>query len=259
MRALFADKTKSVLTEIDAGTKLLVTVATAVAALAASGLVGQLVLFAATLVYVLLLRRPVLLGVLYAAMAVMMGFAFLCALGLAQLVPSMGGLSVKSLVIPFLRGLSMMNVVMALALSSRVEDLMATLERMHLPFCLFLPSVVMIRFIPTFTNDIRQIWETLKIRGWPMGPWMLTASPFLSARLLFVPVLFRALKSSETLGIAAELKGLGSARRTVMPRTKAFSRVDMSVWVLTGLTIAAIVLAEIFLQSVGMTSSPRMR
>ena len=63
----------------------------------------------------------------------------------------------------------MMNVVMVLALTTRVEDLLGTLERLHLPFVVFLPAVVMLRFIPTFTNDIRQVWETLRIRGWPMG------------------------------------------------------------------------------------------
>ena len=77
----------------------------------------------------------------------------------------------------------MMNVVMVLALTTRVEDLLGTLERLHLPFVVFLPAVVMLRFIPTFTNDIRQVWETLRIRGWPMGPVMITTHPILSAPL----------------------------------------------------------------------------
>ena len=218
MRALFAktDDT-NMMRRLDARTKLAVTLTTAILAVACSGVVAQGVLFAATLFYVLLLKRPGLLAVLYGAMAVMMAIAAGCASVIEVFAPGLGGLSVKSLVIPFLRGLSMMNVVMVLAMTTRVEDLLTTLERMRLPFCLFLPAAVMLRFIPTFTNDIRQVWETLKIRGWPMGVGMLTRHPILSSRLLLAPILFRALKSAETLGTASELKGLGTAERTLMP------------------------------------------
>ena len=192
MRALFAktDDT-NMMRRLDARTKLAVTLTTAILAVACSGVVAQGVLFLATLVYVLLLKRPGLLAVLYGAMAVMMAVAAGCSAVIEAFAPGLGGLSVKSLVIPFLRGLSMMNVVMVLAMTTRVEDLLTTLERMRLPFCLFLPAAVMLRFIPTFTHDIRQVWETLKIRGWPMGVGMLTRHPILSSRLLLAPILFQ--------------------------------------------------------------------
>ena len=188
MRDLFvkaAADNSNLMRRTDARTKLAVTLATALLTVACSGLVSQVVLFAATLVYALLIERPKLLAALYLLMAVMMAVAAGCGLAIEPWFPGFGGLSIKSLVIPFLRGLSMMNAVMVLALTTRVEDLLATLERMHLPFCLFLPSAVMLRFIPTFANDIRQVWETLKIKGWPLGPAMLTLQPLLSARLIF--------------------------------------------------------------------------
>ena len=218
MRDLFvkaAADNANLMRRTDARTKLAVTLATALLTVACSGLVSQIILFAATLVYALLIKRPKLLAVLYLLMAIMMAVAAGCGLAIEHWFPGFGGLSIKSLVIPFLRGLSMMNAVMVLALTTRVEDLLATLERMHLPFCLFLPSAVMLRFIPTFAEDIRQVWETLKIKGWPLGPAMLTLQPLLSARLILAPILFRALKSSETLGVASEVKGLGAAKRTM--------------------------------------------
>mgnify|MGYP000063755467 FL=1 len=139
MRALFANGAaqSSVLRKLDARTKLTVTAATALLTVASSGMLAQLVIFAVTLVYVLLLKRPGLVAVLYALMAAMMAIAALCALGFQSWMPGLGGLNAKMLLIPFLRGLSMMNVVMALALTTRVEDLLLTLERMKLPFCIF--------------------------------------------------------------------------------------------------------------------------
>uniref|UniRef100_UPI003FEF4ED0 energy-coupling factor transporter transmembrane component T n=1 Tax=Bilophila wadsworthia TaxID=35833 RepID=UPI003FEF4ED0 len=76
-------------------------------------------------------------------------------------------------------------------------------------FCLYLPAAVMIRFIPTFLHDAKQVSETLRIRGWRMTPWNAFRHPVLLIRLVFTPLLFRSLKTSEELGIAAELKGLG--------------------------------------------------
>ena len=252
MRVLFAKDDTSILRGLDAKTKLTATVAAAVLAVACSGLVSQAALFLFTLAYVLMLGRPKLVALLYILMALMMALAAGYGLLIEVWAPGLGGISIKSLVIPFLRGLSMMNVVMVLALTTRVEDLLAVLERMKLPFVVFLPAVVMLRFIPTFTNDMRQIWETLKIRGWPMGPVMLTTRPILSARLMFAPILFRALKSSETLGIAAELKGIGTAHRTALPKAAPLSSLDRWIVLAIGLCIVVTILSEIFLRGLFM-------
>lgn len=183
MRALFAKGAdSSVLKFLDARTKLAVTLVVAILTVACSGVISQIVIFASTLVYALYLKRPGLLAVLYGLMAVMMAIAALFGLLLEEWLPAMGGITLRALFVPFMRGLSMMNVVMVLAMTTRVEDLLATLERIRLPFCIFLPTAVMLRFIPTFTNDIRQVWETLRIRGWPVGPVMMTCRPLLCAR-----------------------------------------------------------------------------
>ena len=246
MRVLFVKDESSMLRGLDAKTKLSVMLVSAVLVVACSGVISQMVLFLFTLVYVLMLKRPKLVTLLYILMAVMMavsaGFGWLISLW----APKLGGLSAQALFVPFLRGVSMMNVVMVLALTTRVEDLLGTLERLHLPFVVFLPAVVMLRFIPTFTNDIRQVWETLRIRGWPMGPVMITTHPILSARLLFTPILFRALKSSETLGI-------GTAHRTVLPKAPPLSQLDRNIFIAMGVCVVLALLAEIFLRELFMT------
>ena len=256
MRALFAKGVaqSSVLRKLDARTKLIVTATTAVLTVASSGMVSQLVLFAVTLVYVLLLKRPGLVAVLYVLMAAMMAIAALCALGFQLWMPGLGGLSAKMLLIPFLRGLSMMNAVIVLAMTTRVEDLLSTLERMRLPFCIFLPTAVMLRFVPTFANDIKQVWETLRIKGWPLGPAMFTRHPILSARLILAPILFRALKSSETLGVAAELKGMGSRERTVLVDAKTMTSLDARVYSVLLLTLFFVAAAEVLLADLWMTA-----
>lgn len=256
MRDLFAKAAAddgNIMRRVDARTKLGITLTAALITIVCSGAISQLVLFAATFAYVCLINRPKLVFILYAFMAVMMGIAGIFASILGYYIPEIGGLSVKSLLVPFLRGLSMMNVVMVLALTTKVEDLLSTLERMHLPFCIFLPTVVMIRFIPTFANDIKQVWETLRIKGWPLGPAMLTFQPLLSARLVLAPILFRALKSSETLGVASELKGLGAGKRTLRPTSSAMLALDKWMMAVSSVVVITVILCEIFFRSIWMS------
>lgn len=249
MRALFAKGAAqtSLLRVVDVRIKIAVIAAAAVCTVWASSLVAQVVLAAASLCYALLLRRAALLAVLYVLMAAMMGLSALCAWAMEPLLPGLGGVSSQALLIPFLRGLTMMHVVLALAMTTRIEELLSTLERMRVPFYIFLPTAVMLRFIPTFTQDIRQVWETLRIKGWPMGFWMLTTRPLLSARLVLAPILFRALKSSETLGVAAELKGMGSRERTLRADARAMSSVDARVLAMLILTVTATLASEVWL------------
>lgn len=240
MRGLF-DKRQTVpmtgiATDMSAGVKLLVTAVVAVTALVVSGPVGQGVLFVLTTAYALLIKRPKLMLALYLLMVLMMGLAALMAQGVQWVMPGMGSNTLSGLIIPFLRGLSMMNVVLVLALTTRVEELLSTLEGWHLPFWLFFPVSVMLRFIPTFFRDMQQVWEALRIRGWPVGVKMMFFHPLWSVRLVMIPVLFRALKTSETLGVSAELKGIGVGYRAsgLQPRR----RYTLDVWACTGLIVS---------------------
>ena len=72
MRVLFVKDESSMLRGLDAKTKLSVMLGTAVLVVACSGVISQMVLFLFTLVYVLMLKRPKLVTLLYILMAVMM-------------------------------------------------------------------------------------------------------------------------------------------------------------------------------------------
>lgn len=232
----------SVLNQLDARSKILLTVLGAISTIAFSTLGAQLVLFGVSFVMVLLINRPMLVFVLYLLMGAMMLLASACTWVMASFIPSLGEITFASLVIPFLRGLTMMNCVMSMALTTKIENIMSALTQLRLPFILTLPATVMIRFISTFTHDVAQVWETLKIRGWEMGFTFFLRHPYLSTRLLFTPLLFRALKSSEALGVAAELKGLdrGLQQKGAMNfhGQSAFSKAD--AWLFLGASFTVV-------------------
>ena len=141
------------------------------------------------------------------------------------------------------------RLLLPLALSSRVQYLLDALRGLRLPFCIYLPAAVIIRFIPTFINDVKQVTESLKLRGYKLNPWTMTCHPILSLRLLFTPLLFRSLRTSEDLGVAAELKGLGMGEKLTPYRTNAWTRRDSLLLVAALLVVAAALACQYMLNN----------
>lgn len=239
MRASFASNPTSPLNRIDVRVKMLIAAVASIMTVAISSQAAQYLLFASSFVYLLLLKRPKIIAVSYCVcilmMALSVGFGYLISIWF----PAMGkSMSLASMLVPFLRGFTMLNVVLPLAFTGRLQTILSGLQKLRLPFVIYLPSAVIIRFIPTFMNDIRQIWESLKIRGYKINPWTCTIHPLQTTRLLFTPLLFRALKTSDELGIAAELKGLNSGSSAGRANAASFSRNDYLIILLIVLICA---------------------
>ncbi|MDY0362618.1 MAG: energy-coupling factor transporter transmembrane component T [Desulforegulaceae bacterium] len=149
------------------------------------------------------------------------------------------------MLVPFLRTLVMVNVILALALSSRVQTLLTALKSFRLPVWLYLPSAVMIRFIPSFIKDVRQIHDTMLIRGYSLNPVFILRHPLIGVRLMAAPLIFRALRSSDELGIAAELKGVGYGVPMKNFRPSVFTCVDGLAMICTLAVIFAACLIQI--------------
>ncbi len=225
---------------LDVRSRLFVTLLASVVTIAISSFEGQAILFLASFLYVLSIRRYHALFIAYLFMAVMMILATLFTWGISRVMPSMT-FSLPDLAVPFLRGAVMLNVVLPPALTCRIQAMLTAFKGLRLPFCIYIPGAVMIRFIPTFMEDVKQISETLKIRGYNLSLGEMFRHPFRMLRLLFTPLLFRSLRSSEELGIAAELKGLDASGSFVPFRSSAWTWRD-TLLVLLSVAVAALAL-----------------
>lgn len=200
---------------------------------------AQVLLFLSSAAYALGIRRPGLLLVSYAVVTAMLLMAYGFAMLVRWFAPAMPPVSIGTMLAPFLRLLVMVNVILPLAFSTRIQSLLGSLKSFRLPFCLYIPMAVMIRFIPTFIFDMKQIAEALKIRGFSLTPKQFFLHPVLCLRVLSVPLIFRSLKTSEDLGIAAELKGLSASRRHVPYRRPTWSGSD-TLLIAAALTVAVL-------------------
>lgn len=227
------------LAALDARTKVTVSLLASVMTIILNSPEAQGVLFVTSACYAASMRRPLLLLAAYGIVTAMLLMALGCASLVGMAVPAMRSVTAGSMLVPFLRLMVMVNVILPLAFSTRIQSLLTSLKALHLPFCIYIPMAVMIRFIPTFTADIRQIAEALRLRGFNLSLKQFILHPVLSWRFVSVPLLFRSLKTSEDLGIAAELKGLGAGRKLSSYKRPRWTRRDTAV-VAAALTVAAI-------------------
>ncbi len=143
-----------------------------------------------TLCYAFSIRRWRLLGICYAAMGVMWLVSVCFIFLLHSVFDAFPMSSFANILIPFLRSLVMLNTVLVLALTSRVQIMLSALKGLRLPMWLYIPAVVVVRFIPDFIKDIGQIHETMRTRGYNLNPLFLIRHPLLTVRLLIAPMLF---------------------------------------------------------------------
>ena len=112
----------------DTRAKMFVSLLASVATVALSGVEPQMVLFGMSLVYALGMRQFRILLIGYAVLVGMSLLAMGCAFGMSLLIPSMPAFSAVSLVVPFLRMATMLNVILPLAFSCRVQSLLTAVH-----------------------------------------------------------------------------------------------------------------------------------
>lgn len=225
--------------ELDVRTKIAISVVTSIAVVVISNPLALGMLVLTSLAYVLSLGRFRMLALTYALIAVMwcmaVGFMYL----LHLLWAASPAPEATRILTPFLRSMVMVNVVLAIALSSRIQGVLTTLKNLRLPFALYIPAAVMVRYVPLFIADAKQLGEALRTRGHRLSPLGFFRDPWLTTRLLFAPMVFRALRSADELGVAAELKGLGQVRRPSSYRTQRLRRRDYAAFAAALCCVAA--------------------
>lgn len=204
---------RTVVRKLDVRIKMAICVLSSLVVIPLESLPALSFLALGSLVYLLMHDRFKETLFCYSFLVLIAIIAVSCLKVMCLFIPGMDRFPLLSLGAPFLRVAVVMNVVIALVVSSRIQEILTALKSMRLPFFLYLPAVVMVRFLPTFVSDIRQIAESLKIRGYRINPLTLTFHPLLMARFLFVPIAIRALRNADQLAIAAELKGIGLVKK----------------------------------------------
>lgn len=92
--------------------------------------------------------------------------------------------------------------------TTHMDDLMVSLQRLHLPQSVTIPLVVMFRYIPTLRIEYRMIRSTMDIRGISDTLWKRISRPIATIEYILVPLLMRCLKVTDELAASGTTRGL---------------------------------------------------
>ena len=204
-------------------------------------------LLACSFIYVLPLKKLKTILIIYLLISVMFGislfFSFLLELAMQKMSSGGqhhgGGMKSYTAIVPFLRIAVMINFSIALILSSKTKKLVNVLKTLHAPRVLFLPVIVIFRFVPLFSRDIKQIHESIKIRIGSFNFFTMILKPTLFVRLIMAPTVIRALRSADELAAAAELKGISDTKMITNSSPEFFCLIDAVTLTIAG-TVAYI-------------------
>jgi energy-coupling factor transport system permease protein len=113
--------------------------------------------------------------------------------------------------------------------TTKVNEFLACMSRMHISNKVTIPLIVMIRFFPTVFDESRAIGNAMRMRGIRLFSLRTLKNPvsFLEYRL--VPLLVSITKIGDELSIAAVTRGLSAETKRTCVATIGFRWVDFVV------------------------------
>ncbi len=101
--------------------------------------------------------------------------------------------------------------------TTKVNEFMAGMSRMHMPNKITIPLTVMIRFFPTVFDEARDIGNAMHMRGIRLFSLRTLKNPFLFLEYRLIPLLVSLTKIGDELSVAATTRGLSpETRRSCM-------------------------------------------
>lgn len=95
----------------------------------------------------------------------------------------------------------------------KINDFIASLEKMKIPSNVIIPLAVTLRFMPTIQTEFRYIKNTMKMRGISLSLGAVVKKPLVTTEYAMVPLLMRSIKVADELSASALTRGLGSHKK----------------------------------------------
>lgn len=148
-----------------------------------------------------------------------------------------------------LRVVGMSLLFFVILFTTRQNDLVRGLVKLGLPFEWGLTLAIALRYIPTFTHAVAQIQDAQAARGWQVQRGDLVGR--LRGMIpVLVALIIGVLRTSDTLGMALAVRGVGSGRTRTVWHEIHFGGRDWVVLAVT-LTISGALLYARFALGVG--------
>ncbi len=120
----------------------------------------------------------------------------------------------------------------------------STVETLRAPVAVTVPFAVALRFLPTIREDWRALTDSLRIRGLAPTSRTVLTHPIRTAEHLIVPILMRALRTSDDLACAGLVRGLDGPKRQTILHELRIRPTDIAVAVIVLTVTTGLVLVQ---------------
>ncbi len=121
--------------------------------------------------------------------------------------------------------------IMAAYLSFKIPSgkLIAVFQKCAIPQNILLILVIIIRFIPTISGEIKAIHEAMRVRGFVRNGWNTFLHPLKLMEYVVVPLIFRSIKVADELAAASIARGIEKPGRKQSYYQTNVSKTDLII------------------------------
>ena len=131
--------------------------------------------------------------------------------------------------------------------TTKVGEFLSAMARLRIPKKLTIPIAVMLRYLPTISEDWRYIKDAMRLRDVSPSFFGFLKAPAMTVNCIYVPLLTAASKAADELSIAAVTRGIENPKpRTCLVRIRMRAADYISI-----LIFAAFLVSELVIKAVG--------
>ena len=105
--------------------------------------------------------------------------------------------------------------------TTKVNEFLSAMNKIHIPKKLVIPLTVMLRYIPTIREDWHYIKDAMKMRDVSPTVKSVITNPLMTIECIYVPLLMAASKAADELSIASVTRGIENPKhRTCLVQIK---------------------------------------
>lgn len=125
--------------------------------------------------------------------------------------------------------------IMAAYLTFKIPSgkLIAVFQKSAMPQNMLLILVVIIRFIPTISGEIKTIKEAMKVRGFTGSKKQVLLHPLKTMEYVVVPLIFRSIKVGDELAAAAIVRGIENTGKKQSYYETKMSKTDIVILIIS--------------------------
>lgn len=122
--------------------------------------------------------------------------------------------------------------------TTKVSELIAAMYSMKIPQSITITFAMVLRFFPTFREEIQNIYDAMKLRGIALSWKNVFTRPLLILEAIIMPIVMRSASIAEELSASAVTRGIDNpAQRTSFIQLKT----NVKDWVVLSIFIVAFV------------------